>query len=365
MQERVESVNETGQSLSLQEYGDMFRRRRLVIFQVFAFVLVVGVLITMVQAPTYRAVARLLVSPPSYVINNVSTDPLAALFQLSQQYSPLTQVEMIQRSEIKDEVGRRLNAKSLPIVSVDVVENTSIIEVTVEGDNPSLVRDTANTLVDVYTENVKTKGESSLRQASQFASDQARVNNEDAVKALSELQTLKKDKNLPDLQSNREAQQQVVTDLQIAYNTARAASIEAQRKIESSRDRLKSIPTTKSDIPSPDADPTVQSLQVKIDELETELTSLGTTLGPSSDSIVVKTKQLAELRERLVKYRKSTPVRTARFNPAYATLNERIIQLEIDASAAATRAAGIATSLKTAEARLNQFPLWENYYQRL
>ena len=84
MQERVESVNETGQSLSLQEYGDMFRRRRLVIFQVFAFVLVVGVLITMVQAPTYRAVARLLVSPPSYVINNVSTDPLAALFQLSQ-----------------------------------------------------------------------------------------------------------------------------------------------------------------------------------------------------------------------------------------------------------------------------------------
>ncbi|MFM7188578.1 MAG: Wzz/FepE/Etk N-terminal domain-containing protein, partial [Armatimonadota bacterium] len=96
----------------------MFRRRRLVIFQVFAFVLVVGVLITMVQAPTYRAVARLLVSPPSYVINNVSTDPLAALFQLSQQYSPLTQVEMIQRSEIKDEVGRRLNAKSLPIVSV-------------------------------------------------------------------------------------------------------------------------------------------------------------------------------------------------------------------------------------------------------
>ena len=365
MQERVESVNETGQSLSLQEYGDMFRRRRLVIFQVFAFVLVVGVLITMVQAPTYRAVARLLVSPPSYVINNVSTDPLAALFQLSQQYSPLTQVEMIQRSEIKDEVGRRLSAKALPLVSVDVVENTSIIEVTVEGDNPSLVRDTANTLVDVYTENVKTKGESSLRQASQFATDQAKVNNDDAMTALTELQTLKKDKNLPDLLSNREAQQQVVTDLQIAYNTARAGSIEAQRKIESSRERLKSIPTTRSDIPSADADPTVQSFQVKIDELETELTSLGTTLGPSADAIVVKTKQLAELRLRLVKYRKSTPIRTARFNPAYATLNERIIQLEIDASAAATRAAGIATSLKAADARLNQFPLWENYYQRL
>ncbi|MFM2414186.1 MAG: hypothetical protein RJB05_1362, partial [Armatimonadota bacterium] len=365
MQERVESVNETGQSLSLQEYGDMFRRRRLVIFQVFAFVLVVGVLITMVQAPTYRAVARLLVSPPSYVINNVSTDPLAALFQLSQQYSPLTQVEMIQRSEIKDEVGRRLSAKNLPLVTVDVVENTSIIEVTVEGDNPSLVRDTANTLVDVYTENVKTKGESSLRQASQFASDQAKVNNDDAMTALTELQTLKKDKNLPDLQSNREAQQQVVTDLQIAYNTARAGSIEAQRKIESSRERLKSIPTTRSDIPSADADPTVQSFQVKIDELETQLTSLGTTLGPSADAIVVKTKELAELRIRLVKYRKSTPIRTARFNPAYATLNERIIQLEIDASAAATRAAGIAESLKTADARLNQFPLWENYYQRL
>jgi len=74
MQERVESVNETGQSLSLQEYGDMFRRRRLVIFQVFAFVLVVGVLITMVQAPTYRAVARLLVSPPSTCCP-VSTKP--------------------------------------------------------------------------------------------------------------------------------------------------------------------------------------------------------------------------------------------------------------------------------------------------
>ena len=43
----------------------------------------------------------------------------------------------------------------------------------------------------------------------------------------------------------------------------------------------------------------------------------------------------------------------------------RSIQLEIDASAAATRAAGVASSLKIAETRLNQFPLWENYYQRL
>lgn len=365
MQDRVEGLSETGQSLSIQEYGDMFRRRRLIILQVFAFVLIIGVLITMVQAPTYRATSRLLVSPPSYVINNVSTDPLAALFQLSQQYSPLTQVQMIQRSEIKNEVATRLGQKNLPSISIDVVEATSIIEVTVEGDNASLVRDTANTLVDVYTENVKTQGESSLRQAALFASDQASVNNVDALQALKELQKLKKDKQLPDLLSNREAQQQIVTDLQIAYNTSRAASIEASRKIESSRERLKTIPTTKSDIPTPEADPSVQVLQVKIDELETELTAIGTTLGASADSVVVKNRQLEELRKRLVQYRKTTPTRTARFNPSYLALTERIIQLEVDALASTTRAAGVAESLKSAEARLNQFPLWENYYQRL
>lgn len=365
MQDRFEGLSETGQSLSIQEYGDMFRRRRLVIIQVFAFVLIIGVLITMVQAPIYRATSRLLVSPPSYVINNVSTDPLAALFQLSQQYSPLTQVQMIQRSEIKNEVAARLGQKSLPSIAIDVVEATSIIEVTVEGDNASLVRDTANTLVDVYTENVKTLGESSLRQAALFASDQASVNNADALQALKELQKLKKDKQLPDLLSNRAAQQQIVTDLQIAYNTSRAASIEAQRKIETSRERLKTIPTTKSDIPTPEADPSVQVLQVKIDELETELTAIGTTLGANADSVVVKNRQLEELRKRLVEYRKTTPTRTARFNPSYLALNERIIQLEVDALASTTRAAGVAESLKSAEARLNQFPLWENYYQRL
>src|SRR5690348_14801302 len=97
MQDPLAPLQETPTTISLREYGDILRRRRAIILQTFVIVLVIGILINLYTPPTYQTKARLLLPAPNFVINSISTaDPLADLFQVNQQYSLLTQVQMLQ-----------------------------------------------------------------------------------------------------------------------------------------------------------------------------------------------------------------------------------------------------------------------------
>lgn len=103
MQDSFNAISDTSSStISLREYGDVLRRRRAIILQTFVVVLVAGVLVTTFTPPTYRATARLLLEPSSYVINQVSSsDPLADLFRVNNEYSIATQVELLQAEKLR------------------------------------------------------------------------------------------------------------------------------------------------------------------------------------------------------------------------------------------------------------------------
>ncbi|MFM7320042.1 MAG: polysaccharide biosynthesis tyrosine autokinase [Armatimonadota bacterium] len=363
MHENPATVPETA-GFSAQEYIDILRRQRATILAAFVLITAVGAIYSVVQPPMYRAAARLLVAPPSYVINSVTSDPLAPLFMAGSGYSTMTQVEMLQRGEIRAKVAEKLQRKELPAIKVDIVENTSIIQVVAEGDDRALVADAANAMVDVYMTDVKQAATASLRNAMKFAADQEEQARKRADANFKLLSQLKRDNRLPDIETTKTSQQTVVEGLAVAYSSARASAEEAKRRIRVSERKLAEIGPTRSDVPTWQADPAVQQLQTRIDDLDVELKALGEDLGANNPGIVVKARQIAELRGRLVEYKRNFRDRNQRLNPIWRALSDKIIELEIEAQALEGRAATLAEALADATRRLDAIPGLESDYIR-
>jgi succinoglycan biosynthesis transport protein ExoP len=362
MIERPDVVSNQSSSPGFQDYLHILRRRRAIIIQSFLLVLVAGTVLTGLQSPVYRAVSRLLVTPPSYVINSVSTDPISSLFMQPSNYSPATQVEMLQRADIRSKVAQRLGLKALPQVKVEVLEGTSIIQVAVEGENRVVVADTANAFVDIYTQDVKETATGALRNALKFASDQEESSRKRAELNFDRLSRLKKKNSLPDIENTRQSQQEIVRSLALSYNTSRAQLDEARRRIAFSEAKLTSLSKTRSDVPTWQADPSIQQLQIRIDDLDTELRALGEDLGANNQVVVSKNRLVQDLRRRMAEYKRNFADRTQRLNPVWQTLSDQIIQQEIEAAALATRAANLSSSLAEATKRLEQIPSLERLY---
>ena len=166
MQESLGSASDGPVNISLREYLDILRRRRAIILQTFFVVLVVGILISIYTLDVYRSSGRLLLAPNSYAINTINTsDPLADIFQSNQQYSVLTQVEMLQSAELRKKLQENLKNKALPQITVTPVEGTQIINITAEGEDSLVVGDTPNQLMDLYIADQKDNGEARLKAA--------------------------------------------------------------------------------------------------------------------------------------------------------------------------------------------------------
>lgn len=237
MQERNEFVAEGTSALSLREYGDILRRRRAIILQTFVIVLVAGVLITLFQPLVYQSTARLLLEPPSYLLNTVNNDPLAELFKLNSPYSPATQVELLKSSKIRAGAAEKMtNGKQLALYTVTPVEGgTSIVELTAEGDDPSAVADTANNILKAYIDDVEASGTKKLNAVFEEARRNQKKWNQEKNKADLELLNYQKKYKISEYKSEAEANQKLLGELtqtyqkqvsEINYLTTRIAEIE-------------------------------------------------------------------------------------------------------------------------------------------
>ncbi len=365
MQERMEFMNEAAPVVSLREYGDILRRRRAIILQTFVIVLVAGVLITLFQTPTYRAVARLLVEPPQLVIGQNSSDPLAQLFGLTRQYTVLTQVELLQSSKIRKKVIEKING-DLPTIEVKALEGTSIIEVMVEGDNPDKASTVANALLEAYQTDVDDTESGKINEALEFARKQAIKASERLSDAQAKLREFKSKHNLPELQRSRDLQISDVNSKRQEYEkTQNLLLANRTRRIEVEQALRTKVATSKTEIPTSDADPLVQDYEKQIASIEVQIASIKDRPGTDLDVLKSYAIQLAEMKKRLVNARKSFKERTARVNPEWEGYEKQLLDLAIEASALSALAAKQASDLVQAKQRLDQFPSWETRHDEL
>ncbi len=218
----IDRSQEAAPAVSLREYADILRRRRAVIIQTFVLILVVGVVVTLMSAPTYRASARLLVDSPLLQLNQVNTEnPLHGLMAEAQQYRVSTQVELLQSEKVRTTAAKMLG-NSLPKMEIAPVADTEIIEVIAEGPDPEVVGKAPNVLLDSYigqTGDVTSETlDKALKTVTQGAEKAGRTLEETEKK----LRRFKERHNVAELEKNRDVQMGTVESLTNSYQSVQA-----------------------------------------------------------------------------------------------------------------------------------------------
>ena len=364
MQERNEFVAEGASSLSLREYGDILRRRRAIILQTFVIVLVAGVLITLFQPLVYQSSARLLLEPPSYLLNTVNNDPLAELFKLNSPYSPATQVELLKSSKIRAGAAEKMtNGKQLALYTVTPVEGgTSIVELTAEGDDPSAVADTANNVLKAYIDNVEESGTKKLNAVFEEARRNQRKWNQEKNRADLELLTYQKKYKISEWKSEAEANQKLLGELtqtyqkqisEINYLTTRIAEIEgflASGKNSKTRPALLSI----------EQDTGWQSIQRTLADKEAVLAAVKEELGSENDRLHALIAEINRLNQYAKAYKAGFSERNKMRDPNVESFESELNKLRIDLASTRRAAEPNAAELNRIKVRLASVPDFAN-----
>ncbi|WP_395145245.1 polysaccharide biosynthesis tyrosine autokinase [Armatimonas sp.] len=360
MQERTDLSAEGSPSISLSEYGGILRRRRAIILQTFVIVLVAGVLITLFQPLVYQASARVLLEPPSYLIQTVNNDPLAELFKLNSPYSPPTQVELLKSSAIKKRAGELMtNGKSLTNYSVVPVEGgTSIVEVIAEGDDPNAVTETANHILKAYIDDVNDKGSKKLDLV--YAEAEKNLNKHLATKnkAQRDLLNYQKVHKISDLEIQAAANQKQLGELsqtyqkqlsEINYLTTRIGEIVgymSRQKKERLRPGLLGI----------EQDPNWESIQRTIADKEAIMAAAKEELGDDNDRLRALRAEFSRLTQYATAYKKGFEKKNLVLDPTYEGFDVELKKLRIDLASAENASRPNFTAIQELRNRLGQTP---------
>ncbi len=213
---------------SLQDSLAILRRRRAIIIQAFILITVIGVAQALMAKNVYQAGAKLLVEGPSYNLNTVdSSNPLSSLFQISQQQTVDTQVEVLQAQPLLDQVTKQVGPAAL---SVATVGQTNVIAVGAESNDPKAAAAAPNTLLRLYIAQNTNSELGEMEHARQFVLTQGKQAHNRLNATENALKAFKQRTHIVELAKNRDDQIALVSTLagQRQTNAAGLAALKAQ-----------------------------------------------------------------------------------------------------------------------------------------
>jgi len=300
-QELMESELETtGSGFSLQEYLAVLRRRRAIIIQTFILVAVIGIAQAMMAKNVYQASAKLLVEGQSYNLNTVdSSNPLSSLFQLSQQQTVETQVEVLQSAPLMDQVAKQVGPATLTVAPIG---ETNVIAVSAESGSPQIAAAAPNALLNNYiTQNTNSElGE--MDRAREFVAEQGKAAHAKLVETETALEKFKENNHVAALSVNRDNQIARVNALTDAERTAQQNLVSMRSQIAASEKELVEVSPSTVQLTQA-TNPALTTLQDSIRTLEVQrvgLTQPGG-LGPQAPAVRAIDAEIADLRVRLAK----------------------------------------------------------------
>ncbi len=147
--------------MELKMYIEILARRWRIVLLVAVVVICLAAVGSQFMSPKYQAVAILrIVTPLGGSSDNINYQTTFAT-RLANTYAQIATSE-----PVKEEIKEKLNLRSLPEVTVNVIPESEIIQIVVVSEDAALAANTANTLVDVllsYQENaIATSGSGGL-----------------------------------------------------------------------------------------------------------------------------------------------------------------------------------------------------------
>lgn len=312
---------------SLQEYLGILRRRRWIILQAFVLIAVIGVAQALMAKNVYQASAKMLVEGPSYNLNTVdSSNPLSSLFQISQQQTVDTQVEVLQAAPLLDQVEKQVGPASL---TVSNVKDTNVVEVVGESNDPKMAAAAPNALLKLYIDQDLSQNLGEMENARRFVIKQGALARQRLNATETALKKFKQQSHIAELTKNRDDQIARVTELTIAQQKAQSDLIVLRAQIASDRHLLAEQPTTTT-VQTQATNTALVSLKDEIRQLEVQRVGMIQPGGltPKAPAVRALDAQIASLRQRLADQPPLTGSETISPSAYRQSLREKIADME-------------------------------------
>ena len=238
----MEQNDNTPAVFSIQEYVAILRRRRWIILQASVLIAAIGVVQALMSKNVYQASAKMLVEGPAYNLNTVdSSNPLSSLFQLSQQQTVDTQVEVLQAAPLLDQVAKQVGPAALSVANV---KDTNVIEVTGESGDPKLAAAAPNALLRLYIDQDLSQNLSEMESARRFVEKQGRAAHRKLAATEAALRFFKQSNHVADLAKSRDEQISRVSALTSEAQAEQTALATLRAQIGADRTLLGREPAT-------------------------------------------------------------------------------------------------------------------------
>ena len=363
-----EAESDPQQSISLREFLSVLQRRKVVISYTALSIIILGIAITLLTPPTYRATSSLLIQPNSLQLNSVdASNPLSDLFTAAPGYKIETQVRLLQSEDLVEKVKKKLSISARDSVDINAkaILETDIIEVSVDSGTAKTAKNIANELIDTYLDQTADINGKSVRDALKFTDKEAKKAQKDLEIAESKLRQFQQKNNVSELDKNREIQITAAQALGDRYKEQQAKLAATKSQLATLRATMAREPRTTSTVLSVEADPAIQATEQKLAALDADRAGLLQRYTTVNKQVVAIDAQIATLRKFLLTQRAQAPLRNETKNPVYDALRARHDLLEEQASGLAAEAAATARNLQIANSRLGAFPAWQQQMARL
>ena len=285
---------------SLRDFFEILRRRKVIAFNAFLLVAILGVVATLMTKPVFSTGLRLLVEGRSKTVSiSNSNDPLSSVFQPPPGREVDTQIEILRSSGIINQVYKEAGLKP-GSVGVDVrrVDLTDVIEIVVTSGSREAADSFAVTLPKVYenlTRNERLREVSAALNFAQKTLDQQRKKLVDTEK---EYEEFKNKKGVVDADAE-------VTAAIASSGQANTDYVAAQSKITSLEGELaaqlkqRSAMSATIDTPITTTNPAIAPLKERLADRKSERTSVLVFYKPEDERVKQIDVQIAELTQRL------------------------------------------------------------------
>lgn len=352
----MEPENEnTSAGFSVQEYLAILRRRRWIILQAFVLIAVIGVAQALMAKNVYQASARMLVEGPSYNLNTVdSSNPLSSLFQLSQQQTVDTQVEVLQAAPLMDLVAKQVGSASL---SVSNVKDTNVVEVVGESNDPKVAAAAPNALLKLYIDQDLGQSMGEMENARLFVVKQGKAAHQKLTETETALRSFKEKNHVADLTANRTDQIARVTALTNEYGQQQTSLGTLRAQIAANKALLNREPATNTN-KNQVTNPLIASLQDDIRKLENVRVGLIQPGGLTAGAPQVKAidAQIADLKQRLAEQPAMATSQSSSPDALHETLRAKVLDLEAQVPPLQTQIALTGRTLAEAKGNIRQYP---------
>jgi len=334
------------------------------LLQAFVLITVIGVVVTLMSKPVYEASAKMLVEGPSYNMNSVDTsNPLSALFELSQQQTVETQVEVLQSGPLLDAVTKEVGPAALTITPV---KDTNVIEVTAESGDPKTAAEAPNTLLRMYIDQDSGQSMQEMEQARQFVEKGSIQSHKALVASETALRNFKTQNHVAELIRNRDDQISRVAGLTTEYQKNQTDIAVLRAEIAADTRLMNSEPATARAMTQV-TNPIIAVLQENIRRLEVERVGMIQVGGftPQAPQVKSVDAQIAALERKVAQQPAMSTSQSIVPSSVRESLRTKLIELNAQLPALQTQGRETGQALAAAKSNVGKYANLELEQDRL